>query len=87
MKNWSERHGFGCLGTLGSDCAEIIRVANSTSGGTGSGTGNGTTPGENPGEVTNQIFPSFSLHPLPLSNSGYLSTSFSLTQNEYYKRK
>lgn len=85
MKNWSERHGFGCLGTLGSDCAEIIRVANSTSDGTG--TGNGTTPGGNPGEVTNQIFPSFSLHPLPLSNSGHLSTSFSLTQNEYYKRK
>ncbi|KAJ6996236.1 protein IQ-DOMAIN 14 [Populus alba x Populus x berolinensis] len=37
--------------TLGSDCAEIVRLASSTSGGTGTGTGNGTTPGGNPGEV------------------------------------
>ncbi|XP_011032421.1 PREDICTED: neurogenic locus notch homolog protein 2-like [Populus euphratica] len=34
--------------TLGSDCAEIIRVANSTSDGTGTETGNGTTPDGDP---------------------------------------
>jgi hypothetical protein len=46
-------YGFGCQGTLGSDCADIIRIANSTS--TGSGTGTGGNPGEN----TNQIYHPF----------------------------